>query len=101
LLLERPDLIRVPAYFMVDTPAGELALAYDLQMDAFLCFDLKPVRDMDFLHRLKLSNDYLSGPNYQLEPLCCTFFHRLRQESFSADLHHIIQLLLHASVVAQ
>jgi arginine-tRNA-protein transferase len=101
LLLERPDLIRVPAYFVINTQAVQLAVSYDLQMDSFLCFDLKPVSDLDFLHRLKFSNDYLSGPNYQLEPLCCSFFHQLRQDSFSSDLHHIIQMVSHASVVVQ
>jgi arginyl-tRNA--protein-N-Asp/Glu arginylyltransferase len=99
LLLERPDLIRVPSYYVIQTPAGELAVAYDLQMETFICFDVHPVDDLDFLSRLKLSNDYLEGVNYQLEPLRCTFFHRLRTEHFKEDLEHIIQLQMHAAVV--
>ncbi|MFM7234340.1 MAG: hypothetical protein ACKOZM_07090, partial [Flavobacteriales bacterium] len=99
LMLERPDLIRVPSFYVIKTPAGELAVAYDLQMEAFICFDVHPVNDLDFLGRLKLSNDYMRGLNYQLEPLRCTFFHRLRSEHFKEDLEHIIQLQMHAAVV--
>ncbi len=99
LLLERPDLIRVPSFYLIQTPAGEMAVAFDLQMDSFICFDAHPVNDLDFLSRLKLSSDYMQGANYQLEPLRCTFFHPIRQERFKEDLEHIIQLKMHAEVV--
>lgn len=99
ILLERPDLIRVPSFYVIQTGAGQLAVAYDLQMETFICFDVHPVNDLDFLSRLKLSNDYMQGTNYQLEPLRCTFFHRLRSEYFKEDLEHIIQLQMHAAVV--
>ena len=101
LLLERPDLIRVPSYRTIDTNAGLLAVSYDLQMDAFICFDLHAVQDLDFLHSLQLSNDYSNGSNYQLEPRKCTFFHRLRSEYFKEDLAHIIQLMSHATMVVE
>lgn len=97
LLLERPDLLRVPSFYFIQTDAGEMAVAYDVLSDAFICFDVHPVVDLDFLHRLQLSEEYKSGTNYQLEPLRCTFFHRLRTEEFNADLHHIVQLMVHAS----
>jgi len=99
LLLERPDLIRVPSYLTIDTQAGELAVSYDLQMDAFICFDLHRAYDLDFLNSLSLSGDYANGSDYQLEPLRCTFFHRLREGFFLEDLEHIIQLMSHAVVV--
>jgi arginyl-tRNA--protein-N-Asp/Glu arginylyltransferase len=99
LLLERPDLVRVPSYYTIDSKAGKLAVAYDLQMDAFICFDLNSVTDLDFLHSLHLSKDYAEGPHYELEPKRCTFFHRIRPEFFEEDLHHIIQLLMHANMV--
>ena len=99
LLLERPDLIRVPSYFEIQTQVGQLAVSYDLQMEAFICFDLHAVQDLDFLNSLELSGDYSNGLNYQLEPRCCTFFHRLRNEYFLDDLSHIIQLLANASLV--
>jgi arginine-tRNA-protein transferase len=94
LILERPDLIRVPSFFWIETPAGRLAISYDLQMDSFICFDAYPVYDFDFLNQLELSNDYLTGEDYQLVPLACTFFHRLRADSFVEDLNHIINLLV-------
>jgi arginine-tRNA-protein transferase len=96
LLLERPDLIRVPSYLLIQTSAGPLAVSYDLQMDAFICFDLHPATDLDFVHSLKLSDDYKQGSSYELNPLCCTFFHRLRVDSFIEDLHHIVSILKHA-----
>jgi arginine-tRNA-protein transferase len=101
LLLERPDLIRVPSYLTIETEAGVLAVSYDLQMNSFICFDLHSVQDLDFLHSLQLSNDYSSGDNYQLEPRRCTFFHRLRYEFFKEDLTHIIQLMSHATLLAE
>ena len=101
LLLERPDLIRVPSYYTIQTAAGELAVAFDLQMDAFICFDLHAARDLDFVQSLHLSDDYTSGANYQLEPHRCTFFHKLREEFLAEDLNHIIQLFVHANVVAE
>lgn len=100
LLLERPDLIRVPSYLTIETEAGVLAVSYDLQMNSFICFDLHSVEDLDFLHSLQLSNDYANGANYQLEPRRCTFFHRLRNEFFKEDLAHIIQLMSHATLLA-
>jgi arginine-tRNA-protein transferase len=99
LVLERPDLIRVPSYYLIETEVGQLAISYDLQMEAFLCFDLQPVRDLDFLNSLELSGDYANGAHYELEPQSCSFFHRLRIDYFLDDLSHIIQLLSHASVV--
>ena len=101
LLLERPDLVRVPSYYIVETSAGQLAVAFDLQMDTFICFDLHSVLDLDFPNTLHLSDDYAAGPNYELEPKRCTFFHRIRMDFFEADLHHIIQLLMHANMVAE
>lgn len=101
LLLERPDLVRVPSYYTIQTAAGEMAIAFDLQMDAFICFDLHAAHDLDFLQTLQLSDDYNSGPNYQLEPRRCTFFHKLRDDFFAEDLSHIIQLFVHANVVAE
>ncbi len=101
LLLERPDLIRVPSYYTIQTAAGELAVAFDLQMDAFICFDLHAARDLDFVQSLHLSDDYTSGANYQLEPRRCTFFHKLREEFLAEDINHIIQLFVHANVVAE
>jgi arginyl-tRNA--protein-N-Asp/Glu arginylyltransferase len=99
LLLERPDLIRVPSYYTIETDAGTLAVSYDLQMDAFICFDLHAVNDLDFLHSLQLSDDYSSGASYQLEPRRCTFFHKLRSTYFQEDLAHIIQLMSRAVAV--
>jgi hypothetical protein len=101
LLLERPDLIRVPSYYTIRTSVGVLAVAFDLQMDAFICFDLHAARDLDFIQSLHLSDDYISGANYQLEPLRCTFFHKLREDFLVDDLSHIIQLFVHANVVAE
>jgi arginine-tRNA-protein transferase len=101
LLLERPDLVRVPSYYTIETPAGALAVAFDLQMDAFICFDLHSVNDLDFLHTLQLSDDYAAGSNYELEPKRCSFFHRIRIGFFEVDLHHIIQLLMHANMVVE
>ena len=101
LILERPDLIRVPSYCTIQTAAGELAVAYDLQMDAFICFDLHPAQNLDFLQTLQLSDDYMSGTTYQLEPRRCTFFHKLRDGFFAEDLTHIIQLFVHANLVAE
>jgi len=98
LLLERPDLIRVPSYLLIQTPAGPLAVSYDLQMDAFICFDLHLATDLDFVHSLKLSDDYKQGSSYELNPLCCTFFHRLRVDSFIEDLHHIVSILKHSEM---
>jgi arginyl-tRNA--protein-N-Asp/Glu arginylyltransferase len=99
--LQRPDLIRVPSFYTLETAAGLLALAFDLQMDSFLCFDVHTVDDLDFLQSLHLSDDYAKGPNYVLEPKRCTFFHQIRADYFLADLHHIIQLLTHANLVVE
>jgi hypothetical protein len=68
-------------------------------MDSFICFDAYPVYDFDFLNQLELSNDYLTGEDYQLVPLACTFFHRLRADSFVQDLNHIINLLVKTDAV--
>lgn len=99
LLLERPDLLRVPSYFQIETPAGDLAIAYDLPTDVFTVFDIHPADNLDFLQQLQLSNDYVNNEVYQLAPLRSTFFHRLRADFLSEDLTHIVQMLMHASVV--
>jgi hypothetical protein len=100
LLLERADLVRVPSYLLIQTSVGQLAVSYDLQMDSYICFDLHPARDLDFVHSLKLSNDYRQGSSYELNPLCCTFFHRLRVDSFIEDINHIVSILKHAELLA-
>ena len=100
LLLERPDLVRVPAYLVIQTSVGALAVSFDLQMDSYICFDLNLARDLDFVHSLKLSNDYENGSSYELNPLFCSFFHRLRLDSFTEDLNHIISILKHAEFLA-
>ena len=100
LLLERPDLVRVPSYLLIETSAGALAVSFDLQMDSYICFDLHPARDLDFVHSLKLSTDYQQGGSYELNPLFCTFFHRLRLDSFTEDLNHIISILEHADFLS-
>jgi arginyl-tRNA--protein-N-Asp/Glu arginylyltransferase len=100
LLLERPDLLRVPSYLVIESSVGPLAISYDLQMDSYICFDLHQAKELDFVHSLKLSNDYLLGSSYELNPLCCTFFHRLREDLFSEDLNHIISILKHAESIA-
>lgn len=99
LLLERPDLLRVPSYFQIETPAGVLAMAYDLPTDVFTVFDIHLADNLNFLQQLQLSNDYVNSEIYQLDPLRCTFFHRLRAEFLVEDLTHIVQMLMHASVV--
>ena len=100
LLLERPDLVRVPSYLLIETSVGALAVSFDLQMDSYICFDLHPARDLDFVHSLKLSNDYQQGGSYELNPLFCTFFHRLRLDSFTEDLNHIVSILEHADFLS-
>ena len=93
LLLERPNLLRVPSYLVIELAAGPLAISFDLQMDSYICFDLHLAKDLDFVSSLKLSNDYRQGSSYELNPLCCSFFHRLRADTFSEDLDHIIAIL--------
>jgi hypothetical protein len=54
---------------------------------------LNEALELDYLHQLKLSDDYLKGSSYVLQTLSCNHVAPLREEHFAIDLDDFLSKL--------
>ncbi|MFN5620632.1 MAG: GNAT family N-acetyltransferase [Flavobacteriales bacterium] len=87
LIHERTDLVRVPAFWVTHISGHVAGISYDIQLDHYVAFDLNEALELDHLHQLKLSNDYLKGHSYVLQTLSYNHFVTLRDEHVAGDLN--------------
>lgn len=100
LLHERTDLVRVPVFLTTQIAEFVVGLSYDIQLDRFIAFDLNEALDMDHLHQLKLSDDYLKGNSYVLQTLSYNHFTTLRDDLVASDVEDFLRELEAASCIA-
>jgi arginine-tRNA-protein transferase len=93
LIHERTDLVRVPVFLTTQIGEYVVGLSYDIQLDRYIVFDLNEALEMDHLHQLKLSNDYLKGNSYVLQTLSYNHFVTLRDDYFTSDLEDFLREL--------
>lgn len=93
LIMERRDLVRVPTFLTFQSGLHVVGVSYDIQLDQYIGFDLNEALELDYLHQLKLSDDYLQGNSYVLQTLSCNHVAPLREEHFAGDLDDFLSKL--------
>lgn len=99
LIADRPDLVRVPAFYTLQAGITTFGLSYDIELNRFVLFDVLEADEMNYLHQLQLSADYRDGDNYVLQTLCSTFCEPLDESRFSDHLHYLIHTMTDAATV--
>lgn len=98
LITDRPDLIRVPAFYVLQSGHLIFGVSYDILLDAYVCFDILEANELNHLHQLELSDDYRLGDTYVLQTLCSTFCRPLSTDCFIDELHELIQIMTNADL---
>lgn len=99
LIHERQDLVRVPAFLTFQMGLYVIGVSYDILLDHYVAFDLNEAIELDYLHQLKLSDDYLYGRSYVLQTLSYNQMVTLSDDHFARDLDQFLRSLEAASSI--
>jgi hypothetical protein len=99
LIANRPDLVRVPAFYTLHFGQVAFGVSYDIERNRFVLFDVLAADELDELHQLQLSADYSEGESYVLQTLCSSFCEPLDESRFRDHLHYLILTMTDAAMV--
>lgn len=99
LLQDRTDLVKVPVFYSIQCGIQLLGIAFDIERNAYVGFDLHAANELDHLHQLQLSDDYKYGDSYMLQTLCFTFCDVLSENRFADDFLEFLNNRTHTAVV--
>jgi arginine-tRNA-protein transferase len=99
LITNRPDLVRVPAFYTLHFGLVAFGVSYDIERNRFVLFDVLAADELDELHQLQLSADYSEGESYVLQTLCSSFCEPLYESRFRDHLHYLILTMTDAAMV--